>query len=70
TQANDDQGANSKEIDLNEEHFILRTLNDGELSYPDTSKYALIDDPSMPYLEDIYASPSEGIFTDLSFDDE
>nr|GEX19476.1 ribonuclease H-like domain-containing protein [Tanacetum cinerariifolium] len=40
----------------------LRALNDGESSYP--------DDPSMPHLEDIYASPSEGIFTNLSFDDE
>nr|GEW72770.1 putative ribonuclease H-like domain-containing protein [Tanacetum cinerariifolium] len=152
TQANDDQGANSEEIDLHEEHFVLpiwsaysttvkslgdniekntdfntreklvsrveqifleelekikrqekeandvakslrkeathdiqnahtsstnllnivstplstagpsRAFNDGELSYP--------NDPSMPYLEDIYASPSEGIFTDLSYDNE
>nr|GEY55005.1 hypothetical protein [Tanacetum cinerariifolium] len=37
-------------------------LNDDEPSYP--------DDPSMPYLEDIYPSPSEGIFTDSSYDDE
>nr|GEZ96422.1 ribonuclease H-like domain-containing protein [Tanacetum cinerariifolium] len=104
TQANNDQGANLKEIDLHEEHFVLpeandaaesprkeathdiknastsstnlintastplsttgpsRAFNDGELSYP--------DDPSMPHLEDIYASPSEGIFTDSSYDDE
>nr|GEY62686.1 hypothetical protein [Tanacetum cinerariifolium] len=123
TQANDDQGANSDEIDLHEEHFLLpiwsdysttlkssrdkikkntdfktsesprkeathdiqnastnstnlintastplstagpsRAFNDGELSYP--------DDPSMPHLEDIYASPSEEIFTDSSYDDE
>nr|GFA24270.1 hypothetical protein [Tanacetum cinerariifolium] len=39
-----------------------RAFNDGELSYP--------DDPSMPHLEDIYASPSEGIFTDSSYDDK
>nr|GEW34693.1 hypothetical protein [Tanacetum cinerariifolium] len=39
-----------------------RALNDGEPSYP--------DDPLMPYLKDIYASPSEGIFTDSSYDDE
>nr|GEY57646.1 ribonuclease H-like domain-containing protein [Tanacetum cinerariifolium] len=39
-----------------------REFNDGELSYP--------DDPSMPHLEDISACPSEGIFTDLSYDDE
>nr|GEZ52611.1 copia protein [Tanacetum cinerariifolium]GEZ53609.1 copia protein [Tanacetum cinerariifolium] len=39
-----------------------RALNDGEHSYP--------DDPLMPHLEDIYASPSEGIFTDSSYDDE
>nr|GEW24807.1 retrovirus-related Pol polyprotein from transposon TNT 1-94 [Tanacetum cinerariifolium] len=117
TQANDDQSANSEEIDLHEEYFVLptwsaystteeleklkrqekeanvaarketthenqdantnllnvvstpfstadpsRALNDGEPSYP--------DDPSMPHLEDIYASPSEGIFTDSSYDDE
>nr|GEV59580.1 ribonuclease H-like domain-containing protein [Tanacetum cinerariifolium] len=39
-----------------------RAFNDGELLY--------LDDPSMPHLEDIYASPSEGIFTDSSYDDE
>nr|GEV06631.1 ribonuclease H-like domain-containing protein [Tanacetum cinerariifolium] len=38
-----------------------RAFNDGELSYP--------DDPSMPHLEHIRASPSEGIFTDSSYDD-
>nr|GEW36504.1 hypothetical protein [Tanacetum cinerariifolium] len=122
TQANDDQGANSEEIDLNEEHFVLhiwsaysttinslgekieqntgfktcekpnastistnlintastplsttgpsRAFNDGELSYPDPFKYALPDYPSMPHLEDIYASPSKRIFTDSSYDDE
>nr|GEX96820.1 hypothetical protein [Tanacetum cinerariifolium]GEX99772.1 hypothetical protein [Tanacetum cinerariifolium] len=47
-----------------------RAFNDGKLSYPDPSKYAFPDDPSMPHLEDIYASPSEGIFTDSSYDDE
>nr|GEZ56986.1 ribonuclease H-like domain-containing protein [Tanacetum cinerariifolium] len=149
TEANDDQGANSKEIDLHEEHFVLpiwpaysttvkssgdkiekttddntcekpvgqveqifweeleklkrqekeanvvarketthenqdantnntnllnavsklistvgpsRVLNNGESLYP--------DDPLMPHLEDIYASQSEGIFTDSSYDDE
>nr|GFA49021.1 hypothetical protein [Tanacetum cinerariifolium] len=114
TQANDDQGTNSKEIDLHDEHFVLpiwsaysttvkssgdkigkttdakpcekpdantnntnllnvvstpistvgtsRALNDGEPLYP--------DDPSMPHLEDIYASPCEGIFTDSSYDDK
>nr|GEW71733.1 uncharacterized mitochondrial protein AtMg00810-like [Tanacetum cinerariifolium] len=39
-----------------------RALNDGEPSYP--------VNPSMPHLEDIYASPREGIFTDSSYDDE
>nr|GEW07206.1 hypothetical protein [Tanacetum cinerariifolium] len=114
TQANDNQSANSEEIDLHEEHFVLpiwpayattvkssgdkiekntdfktcekpnantsstnllnivstplstacpsRTFNDGELSYP--------DDPLMPHLEDIYANPSKGIFTDSSYNDE
>nr|GEU89598.1 hypothetical protein [Tanacetum cinerariifolium] len=112
TQANDDQGANSKKINLHDEHFILpevleklkrqekeandavwkeatyetqdvttnstnllnavtapviavgpsRALNDDEPLYP--------DDPSMPHLKDIYASPSEGIFTNSSYDDE
>nr|GEV66927.1 putative ribonuclease H-like domain-containing protein [Tanacetum cinerariifolium] len=114
TQADDDQGANSEEIDLHDEHFVLHiwstysttvkssgnkiqkttdcktcvkpnantnstnllnvvstpistagpsiALNDGKPSYP--------DDPSMPHLEDIYTSPSEGIFTDSSYDNE
>nr|GFA71283.1 hypothetical protein [Tanacetum cinerariifolium] len=39
-----------------------RAFNDGEPSY--------LDDPSMPHLEDIYASPSEGIFIDSSYDDK
>nr|GEU92606.1 hypothetical protein [Tanacetum cinerariifolium] len=39
-----------------------RAFNDGEPSY--------LDDHSMPHIEDIYASPSEGIFTDSSYDDE
>nr|GEY83069.1 copia protein [Tanacetum cinerariifolium] len=39
-----------------------RALNDAKPSYP--------DDPSMPHLEDIYASPSAGIFTDSCYDDE
>nr|GEZ05125.1 hypothetical protein [Tanacetum cinerariifolium]GEZ05138.1 hypothetical protein [Tanacetum cinerariifolium] len=39
-----------------------RAFNDGKLSYP--------DDTSMPHLEDIYASLSERIFTDSSYDDE
>nr|GEU81992.1 retrovirus-related Pol polyprotein from transposon TNT 1-94 [Tanacetum cinerariifolium] len=120
TQANDDQGANSEEIDLHDKHFVLpiwstystteeleklkrqekeandaarkeatpenqdaytnntnllnavnapintagpsKVLNDGEPSYP--------DDPSMPHLEDIFSSPSEGIFTNSSYDDK
>nr|GFD26659.1 ribonuclease H-like domain, reverse transcriptase, RNA-dependent DNA polymerase [Tanacetum cinerariifolium] len=47
-----------------------RAFNDGELSYPNPSKYALLDDPSMPYLKDICASLNEGIFTDSSYDDK
>nr|GEW83611.1 putative ribonuclease H-like domain-containing protein [Tanacetum cinerariifolium] len=39
-----------------------RAFNVGKLSYP--------DDPSMPQLEDIYASPSKGISTESSSDDE
>nr|GFB48903.1 hypothetical protein [Tanacetum cinerariifolium] len=39
-----------------------RALNDDEPSY--------LDDPSMPHREDIYASPSAGIFTNSSYDDE
>nr|GEX47040.1 hypothetical protein [Tanacetum cinerariifolium] len=124
TQANDDQGTTSKEIDLHDEHFVLpiwsaysttvksskdkiqkttdcktsekpvsqepthetedvntnntnllnvvsalvsavgpsRALNNDEPSYT--------DDPLMPHHVDIYASPSAGIFTDSSYDDE
>nr|GEY46030.1 hypothetical protein [Tanacetum cinerariifolium] len=114
TQANDDQAANSKEIDLHEEHFVLPIwfaysttvkssgdkiekntdfksrekpnantsstnllnivstplsvaglsigFNYGEPSYP--------DDPLMPHLKGIYASPREGIFTNSSYDNE
>nr|GFB32985.1 putative ribonuclease H-like domain-containing protein [Tanacetum cinerariifolium] len=40
----------------------FRALNDAETSYP--------DDPLIPHLEDIFASPSEGIFTNSSYDDE
>nr|GEU72636.1 hypothetical protein [Tanacetum cinerariifolium] len=39
-----------------------RALNDDEPSYP--------DNPSMSHLEDIYASPSAGIFTNSSYDNE
>nr|GFA22586.1 copia protein [Tanacetum cinerariifolium] len=39
-----------------------RALNDDEPLYP--------NDPLMPHREDIYASPREGIFTDLSYNDE
>nr|GEW54455.1 hypothetical protein [Tanacetum cinerariifolium] len=39
-----------------------RAFNNGEHSYP--------DDPLMPHIKDIYASPSEGIFTDSSYDHE
>nr|GEX36953.1 retrovirus-related Pol polyprotein from transposon TNT 1-94 [Tanacetum cinerariifolium]GEX40006.1 retrovirus-related Pol polyprotein from transposon TNT 1-94 [Tanacetum cinerariifolium] len=74
TQTNADQGANSKKIDLYDEHFVLpvcapvsdvgpsRALNDDEPLYP--------DDPSMPHLEDIYASPTTEIFTNSSYDDK
>nr|GEX17560.1 ribonuclease H-like domain-containing protein [Tanacetum cinerariifolium] len=107
TEANDDQGANSEEIDLYDEHFVLpiwaaysttgkssggkieKTTNDAHtnstnilnvVSTPISTAGPLIalnddepsyhDDPSMPHLEDIYASPSEGIFTNSSYDDE
>nr|GEZ56032.1 retrovirus-related Pol polyprotein from transposon TNT 1-94 [Tanacetum cinerariifolium] len=39
-----------------------KALNDDGLSY--------LDGLSMPHLEDIYASPSAGIFTNSSYDDE
>nr|GFA90519.1 putative ribonuclease H-like domain-containing protein [Tanacetum cinerariifolium] len=39
-----------------------RALNDVESSYP--------NDPLMPHLQGIYVSPSAGIFTNSSFDDE
>nr|GEV01695.1 putative ribonuclease H-like domain-containing protein [Tanacetum cinerariifolium] len=45
-----------------------RAFTDDALSYPDPFKIAAQDDPTMPHLEDIYASPSEGIFIDSSYD--
>nr|GEU58892.1 hypothetical protein [Tanacetum cinerariifolium] len=105
TQATDDQGAHSEEINLHDEHFVLpiwsaysttvkssgdklkrmrnqlvstnlltvvsvpvgavgpsRALNDDEPSYP--------EDLLIPHLEDIFASPSEWIFTNSSNDDK
>nr|GEX80013.1 hypothetical protein [Tanacetum cinerariifolium] len=81
TEANDDQDANSEEIDLHDEHFVLpvwkslRSLNDKKRKLMMQSERKLLmpsypDDPSMPHLEDIYASPSAGIFTISSYDDE
>nr|GEY73269.1 ribonuclease H-like domain-containing protein [Tanacetum cinerariifolium] len=73
-EANDDQCANLEEIDLYDEHFVLPictpistvypsiALNDAEPSY--------LGDPLMLHLKDIYASQSEGVFTDSSYDDE
>nr|GEX06221.1 hypothetical protein [Tanacetum cinerariifolium] len=80
TQANDDQGANSENLIFMKNILYClygmltqlltpistagpsRALNNDEPSYP--------DDPSMPHLEDIYASLSKGIFTDSSYDNE
>nr|GEU83738.1 ribonuclease H-like domain-containing protein [Tanacetum cinerariifolium] len=42
--------------------FLSTALNDTEPSYT--------DDPLMPHFKDILASPSEGIFTNSSYDDE
>nr|GEX62269.1 ribonuclease H-like domain-containing protein [Tanacetum cinerariifolium] len=67
THENQDANTNSTNL-LNVVSTPIRTvgpsraLNDGKPLYP--------DDPLMPHLEDIYASPSEGIFTDSSYDDE
>nr|GEU36038.1 retrovirus-related Pol polyprotein from transposon TNT 1-94 [Tanacetum cinerariifolium] len=70
TKANDDQG----DAHTNSTNLLKvvsapistagpsRALNNDEPSYP--------DDPSMLHLEDIYASLSEWIFTDSSYDDE
>nr|GEW20555.1 putative ribonuclease H-like domain-containing protein [Tanacetum cinerariifolium] len=41
---------------------LSRAFNDGEPLYP--------DDPSMPHLEDIYASPNKGVFPNVFYDDE
>nr|GEV74622.1 retrotransposon protein, putative, unclassified [Tanacetum cinerariifolium] len=65
----ENQDANTNNINLlNVFSTLISTvgpsiaLNDDEPLYP--------DDPSMPHLEDIYASLNEGIFTDSSYDDE
>nr|GEV30215.1 ribonuclease H-like domain-containing protein [Tanacetum cinerariifolium] len=146
TQVNDDQGANTEEIDLHDEHFVLpiwsaystnvkssgdkiqkttdcktcekpvsqveqtfqeeleklkrqekeandavrkKTTHENQnantnllnvVSIPistvgpsialNDDEPSNLDDPLMPHLEDIYASLSEGIFTDSSYDDE
>nr|GEW07869.1 hypothetical protein [Tanacetum cinerariifolium] len=54
--------------ELSQKASHQRAFTDGALSYPDPFKIAAQDDPTRPYLEDIYASPSEGIFTDSSYD--
>nr|GEX72887.1 retrovirus-related Pol polyprotein from transposon TNT 1-94 [Tanacetum cinerariifolium] len=71
TQANDDQSANSKEIDLHEEHFVLpiwsaytTTVKSSREKIKKNTDFKTCEKP------DIYASPSEEIFTDSSYDDE
>nr|GEU83839.1 hypothetical protein [Tanacetum cinerariifolium] len=45
-----------------------RAFTDDALSYPDPFKIAAQNDLTIPHLKDIYASPSEGIFTNSSYD--
>ncbi|GJR27775.1 ribonuclease H-like domain-containing protein [Tanacetum coccineum] len=45
------------------------TSPSGGLSYPDLT-YTNQDDSQIPALEDIYDNPSDGIFTNASYDDE
>nr|GEX19083.1 hypothetical protein [Tanacetum cinerariifolium] len=47
-----------------------RVFSAGESSYPDSTIYANQDDSQIPALEDIYDHPSNGIFTNASYDDE
>ncbi|GJS32087.1 ribonuclease H-like domain-containing protein [Tanacetum coccineum] len=47
-----------------------RVFSAGESSYPDSTNYANQDDSQIPALEDIYGNPSNGIFTNASYDDE
>ncbi|GKC19644.1 ribonuclease H-like domain-containing protein, partial [Tanacetum coccineum] len=47
-----------------------RVFSAGESSYPDSTNSADQDDSQIPALEDIYDYPSNGIFTNASYDDE
>ncbi|GKC69890.1 putative ribonuclease H-like domain-containing protein, partial [Tanacetum coccineum] len=47
-----------------------RVFSVGESSYPVSTNYANQDDSQIPALEDIYDNPSQGIFSNASYDDE
>ncbi|GKA38724.1 hypothetical protein Tco_0731275, partial [Tanacetum coccineum] len=47
-----------------------RVFSAGESSYPKSTNYADHDDSQIPALEDIYDNPSQGIFSNASYDDE
>ncbi|GKF34860.1 hypothetical protein Tco_0108060, partial [Tanacetum coccineum] len=47
-----------------------RVFSAGESSYPVSTNYADQDDLQIPTLEDIYDNPSQGIFSNASYDDE
>ncbi|GJZ88195.1 putative ribonuclease H-like domain-containing protein, partial [Tanacetum coccineum] len=48
----------------------IRVFSTDESSFPESTNYADQDDSQIPALEDIYDNPSEGIFTNASYDDE
>ncbi|GJX36229.1 putative ribonuclease H-like domain-containing protein [Tanacetum coccineum] len=48
----------------------LRVFSAGESSYPNSINHADEDDSPIPHLEDIYDTPSNGIFTNASYDNE
>ncbi|GKG29983.1 hypothetical protein Tco_0419881, partial [Tanacetum coccineum] len=47
-----------------------RVFSAGESSYPDSTNYADQDDSQIHALKDIYDTPDNRIFIDVSYDDE
>nr|GEX30870.1 putative ribonuclease H-like domain-containing protein [Tanacetum cinerariifolium] len=69
-EANDEAEALRKEFAQVSTASPSRVFSASESSYPDSTIYADQDDLQIPALEDIYDHPSNGIFSNASYDDE